>query len=245
MDSPTQGTDAAAPQIPNNGNDNSGASALPGVQKRIDELTAQLRATQEENARQLEMTTRLMMERAAATAPAPVQPAEPPPPEGVDPGTWSALRQLMREQAKAQAEETQKQIAAQFSPVLQRLQFAQGQSEFERAAQGHDAETIKAAQAMYGDWQRRNLPGTAEDAFVFAVGRAALAKRGRDALGRFNSEGHSALGGAAPGAAAPKLSLPEVPAWADQTSPEYDYRKAPSFWRERQAKIEEIQRQGG
>jgi hypothetical protein len=236
---PTQGTDAAAPQTSGNGSE---GAVPPGVQKRIDELTARSKAAEEAASAervQREQLAQLLLAQSqqAQRTPPPEPPKMPelPCPEGMDPSIWAAFNMQSRATAAFLAEQQSRALEARLAPALRNLQMSQGEMEFQRAAQGVDPAIGAEARKLLDTWQRAGLTGwTPNDAVVYAAGQAALKRQGRDAQGRFNQQLDPALNGGAPAAALSKPSPQEVPAYADSASDQYNWLKAREYWFKRQ-----------
>ena len=243
MTTENQGTaqPAAEEPVAPSGTSDSAGAATPGVQKRIDELTAQKKQFEEALAAEKAEKERLLLamveaQRLAMTAPPPQAPEAPkaiPLPEGMDPAYADYFRSLV----ESKVADAVKQTEARLAPALRENTFTVAQMEIEQASNGLDPAIKQRAHQLYADWQRRGLQGfRPADAVRYAAGELALdptrRQQGRDALGRFNKDTGMPLGGAAqPPPVAP--AQPPVPPWAESSNDQYDPPRAAAFWRER------------
>lgn len=211
-----------------------------GVQKRINELTAEKKALEAQNQELMSNQQRLLeMQAQMLSAPQPqYQPPEPPKPkiqlpEGMDPVHAQFFENAMNLAVAQAVEQTEKRLA----PQLRGTAMTVAQMEIERAGSGLDPAIVQRAHELWVTWQKRGLQGYEPgDAVKFAAGEFAVDPRrrtqARDDLGRFNKGTGGMLGtGAQPPIAPP--SEPPVPPYADRESEQYDPPRAAAFWKDR------------
>lgn len=169
---PAQAPDAAQPDV----------SQQSGIQKRIDELTAQMRQAQEQNTQLLSTVTQQAAQLAqfmqqGQKANEPQQPADPF--ANVD---WTDANSV--KQAFVQSQQT---VEQKFARQYQQLQAQMQQNEVLSVAAQFgvkDPAVVQYAQQAVQYWQQKGVPMNAMDAIRYAAGQAALGQLPQSQFGR-------------------------------------------------------------
>lgn len=167
----------SAEQTPDGSNVNTNTqppAVPPGVQARIDELTAQFRSAQQTINQQQQAMAELMAAQAAQLrqAPQPQQPQAPviQLPEGTDPAIAQAFNALSTG-FQNQLLESQKRIEALVGQSVGQVRQSQETMELQAMLSKERPEVADMATKLLNDWRRQGFTGfVAKDAVIYARG---------------------------------------------------------------------------